>query len=285
METNLAAKNACPCGSGKLRPNCHGASPIDVRDPESGWSYLCFFGFPEFQSEFFDTYKQYFLETLPNMRSLGMEILRQAIPDAGVQADVHALAVLAFATHFEVVLLAGNGFGFGAAKGARGILESLFKIEYLMKHPQKAESYRAGGDQKMWKVFEEAEQQGFDFGRFQLDVKELRKTPKGVKSEWQIDQIARDVGRSLDYTVYRVLSELAHSGPLGVSFRANKVPGSDWPVVALGRSYEWCDLSLYLAHKFLIMIFEAVNDLFALGYAERLAAAPANLERAWQRPQ
>ena len=282
METNPAAENACPCGSGKARPNCHGASPIDVRDPETGWSYLCFFGFPEFQSEFFDTYKQYFLETLPNMRLLGNEILRQAIPDASVQADVHALAVLSFATHFEVVLLAGNGFGFGAAKGARGILESLFIVEYLIKHAHKAESYRARADQKMWKVFEEAEQEGFDLGRFHLDVKELRKKHKDaaqlLRSEkWNIEQIAREIGRSPDYGICRVLSELAHSGPLGASFRAGKVPGSDWPVVALGRSYEWCDLSLYLAHKLLIMIFEAINGLFALGYAGRLAAALENL--------
>jgi hypothetical protein len=266
-----------------LRPDCHGASPIDVRDPESGWSYLCFFGFPEFQSEFFDTYKQYFLGTLPIMRSLGDKILRQAIPDASVQADVHALAVLAFATHLEVVLLAGNGFGFGAAKGARSILESLFIIEYLIKHPQKAESHRARGDQKMWVVFEEAAQQGFDLGRFQLNVNELRKRHKSEK--WHIDQIARDIGRSSEYTIYRVLSELAHSGPLGISFRASEVPGNEGPVVALGRSHEFCDLSLYLAHKFLIMILEAVNDLFDLGYAERLAAGLANLEKAWQRPQ
>lgn len=288
MTVNSAEENRCPCGSGKARPNCHGGSPIDVRDPDSGWSYLCIFGFPEFQADIFNSYREYFLETLPGIRSLGTEILRRAIPDAGVQADVQGLAVLAFATHLEVVLLAGNGFGFGAARGARSILECLFIIEYLIRHPQKIGSHRAKADEKIWKVFEEAKQQGFDFSRFQLDENELSKKRKdaaeSLKSDkWKIEQIARDIGRAQDYTIYRVLSEVAHAGPLGVSFRASKVPGTDWPAVALGASFEWCDLSLYLAHKFLITVLEAVNHLFGLRYAEPLSTALGCLEEAWQR--
>jgi hypothetical protein len=288
MEPNLETQNACPCGSGRMRVNCHGGSPIDVRDPDVAISYLCIFGFPEFQESLFNSYKKYFLATLPSVRSLAMEILRQAIPDPGVEAAVQALAAAAFATHLEVVLLAGNGLGFGAAKSARSLLECLFITEYLIRNPEEAERHKAMGDHSLWRILEKAKERGLNFSRFQLDEKELREKHRVARErfasrEWNFQKIAKDIGREADYdAVYKTLSELVHSSHLGISLRTSNVQGIDWPAVAVGASDQWCDVSLYLGHKFLIQIFEAVNHLFGLNYSERLAAALSDLEKAWQ---
>lgn len=286
MEANVGAPESCPCESGKERLKCHGGSPIDVRDPDASTSSLCIFGFPAFQEGLFESYKEYFLRTLPSVRSLTFEIVRSVIPDAGVQAAVHALASLAFATHLEVVLLAGNGLGFGALKGVRCILECLFIVEYLVQHPEEAERHTATGDDALWRMLGKGKQHGFDLGRFQPYEGQLQEKHRAARErfrsmQWNLEKIAREIGRQAEYdTIYRPLSEFVHPANLGIGFRAQRIQGTDWPVLGLGASDQGCGLSLLLSHKFLILVFEAVSKLFRLDYSERLATSLSELERA-----
>lgn len=288
MESNMEASDVCSCGSGTARARCHGVSPIDVRSPDASISYLCIFGFPEFQEKLYESYKEYFVQALPRLRSLAFEMVRRVAPDAGVEAAVHALAGVALATHLEVVLLAGNGLGFGAAKGVRSILECLFIVEYLILHPEEAERRQATAAYSSWKMLDGAKERGLDLLPFRFNEDELREKHGAAKErfkslQWKFGEIAKKIGREEEYdTIYKTLSELVHSTDLAVSLRAEKAPGSDRPVIVVGACDEFCNFSLYLSHKFLIAIFEAVNRLFGLDFSAQLASALSELEKAWQ---
>jgi hypothetical protein len=93
-------------------------------------------GFPDFHPRVFQEFSRFF-EVLPAVQDALNELLREGHDeiDAG-QHLILNLGILAGTTMMEIVLLSVNGFGPGAMKAARSLLEAAVTAEYIRLHPE-----------------------------------------------------------------------------------------------------------------------------------------------------
>jgi len=93
-------------------------------------------GFPEFQNSVVERYPVFF-ETIPSLQKVLNDLTGEGYKD--ISSEHHLilnLGILAGVTMMELILLAVNGFGPGALKAARSLLEASVTAEYLRLHPE-----------------------------------------------------------------------------------------------------------------------------------------------------
>jgi hypothetical protein len=99
------------------------------------------FGYPEFSQRVYDAYPTFF-GVLPRLAdSLNDLSSRQHPNPEPYQKVILNLALLTGVSMTELVTLAGNGFGLGAMKIARTVMESAINAEYLRRFPEQCELY------------------------------------------------------------------------------------------------------------------------------------------------
>ncbi len=99
------------------------------------------FGFPDFSSQVLDRFPRFF-EVVPRASDSLDAILRRGYPELEpVQKVILNLGILAGNSVMELITLAGNGFGLGAMKIGRTLLETAINAEYLRLMPAECDDY------------------------------------------------------------------------------------------------------------------------------------------------
>src|SRR5713226_7723695 len=99
------------------------------------------FGKPEFAKHVQEEFPKVF-EVLPRVTASVNDLTSRACPEAEPhQRMIVNLGLLAGVSMFELVTLAGNGFGQGAMKIARTVMETAINAEYLRQVPTEFDSY------------------------------------------------------------------------------------------------------------------------------------------------
>lgn len=99
------------------------------------------FGFPSEWKDFHERHKLFF-ERLPNLkRAQEIAFLRAFTPSKISEGVVFFLGRLCGEDFFEILLLCGNGYGFGGMRLLRGMYERAVTARYLHLHPDDAKSF------------------------------------------------------------------------------------------------------------------------------------------------
>jgi hypothetical protein len=108
---------------------------------DSGMSDPLIFGFPE-QWERFKNEHPAFLERWRNLQDLMHgTFARILMADGPEDRVIFILGRCCTEDFFELLLLAGNGYGFGAQKLLRGLYERAVTTAHLIQHPEDVETY------------------------------------------------------------------------------------------------------------------------------------------------
>lgn len=99
------------------------------------------FGNPEYWQQVHGKFPTFF-EIVPRLTDSLNDLTRREHPGAEpYQRVILDLGVLTGVSMWELVTLAGNGFGLGAMKIARTVMESAINAEYLRQYPQECDLY------------------------------------------------------------------------------------------------------------------------------------------------
>jgi hypothetical protein len=99
------------------------------------------FGHPEFSSKVHQAYPKFF-EVVPRLTDSLNDLTGRAYPQPERwQRVILNLGLLTGISAWELVTLAGNGFGQGAMKIARTVLETAINAEYLRRFPTECDAY------------------------------------------------------------------------------------------------------------------------------------------------
>ena len=98
-------------------------------------------GRPKEQARFLKKH-QLFMEKWPNLKkAIDVAFARQVVLSSCVDKVVFALGNLCAEDFSEILLLCGNGYGFGAMKILRGMYERAVTARYLHQHPGEASAF------------------------------------------------------------------------------------------------------------------------------------------------
>jgi Family of unknown function (DUF5677) len=99
------------------------------------------FGFPEFGEHVYKTYEGFFQRIVNLQNALNSATARAYDDVDGCQKVILNLVMLVGVNLMEVVTLVGNGFGQGAMKIVRGLIENSINAEYLRRNPDRCKDY------------------------------------------------------------------------------------------------------------------------------------------------
>jgi hypothetical protein len=99
------------------------------------------FGYPTFSPQVVDSFPRFFEVADRAFRSLDALVTRGYPECEPVQKVILNLGILAGISAQELMVLAGNGFGLGAMKIARTLLETAINAEYLRLFPDECDDY------------------------------------------------------------------------------------------------------------------------------------------------
>lgn len=99
------------------------------------------FGYPEYGVEVHKAFPKFF-EVIPRLTDSLNDLTGRAHPNPEPYHRVILnLGILTAVSMFELVTLAGNGFGLGAMKIARTVMETAINAEYLRRFPAECDLY------------------------------------------------------------------------------------------------------------------------------------------------
>jgi hypothetical protein len=99
------------------------------------------FGYPEYGQQVHDAFPKFF-EVVPRLTDSLNDLTSRAYPKPEpYQRVILNLGMLTAISMFELVTLAGNGFGLGAMKIARTVMETAINAEYLRLFPAECDFY------------------------------------------------------------------------------------------------------------------------------------------------
>jgi hypothetical protein len=99
------------------------------------------FGFPEFGEHVYKQHEDFF-QRIVNLQNALNALITRAYKDVGTcERLILNFAMLVGVSLMEVVTLVGNGFGQGAMKIVRGLIENSINAEYLRQNPDRCKDY------------------------------------------------------------------------------------------------------------------------------------------------
>lgn len=99
------------------------------------------FGHPEYGQQVHDAFPRFF-EIAPRFTDSLNDLTGRAHPNPEpIHRVILNLGILTAISMFELVTLAGNGFGIGAMKIARTVMETAINAEYLRRFPAECDLY------------------------------------------------------------------------------------------------------------------------------------------------
>lgn len=144
------------------------------------------FGFPEEWESYQKRHPQWF-EVKPRLeRIIGMAFTRTALMDTAIEKFVYFYGNLVAEDFMEILLMVGNGYGYGAMKLLRSMFEHTIVLKYLHEHPEELQAFfdydRVQQRKLMYQILE-------IFGKDALPPETIAKTEKQyeeVKSQFTV---------------------------------------------------------------------------------------------------
>lgn len=237
------------------------------------------FGHPKFWKNVHDAYPRFF-EVHPRLVTSFNSIAAKPRPHLNREQKVITnLAQLAGVAMAELVTLAGNGFGTGAMKIARNVLEVSINADYLRVHPDAVNdflewfwveqhrvlTYARQHDPDLLKQFtpEAVQKVEQEFARVHSRF-EKPHNPKEIRSSWcTVDLGTRAVQAHME-RAYRLIN------PFGTQFMHGTLAGMlnhfDLSIsseqIAAPPSLKWCPQALCSGHNCLAMVIHTLELLF-----------------------
>jgi hypothetical protein len=189
----------------------------------------------------------------------------------------------------EVLILAGNGAGVGAAKIARGMFESAVMAEYLRRNPSEVDDYIEFGRVLMWKRVQQYPDEFTPEQRTEVENDYHRVKPRFtnkngiVRNQWNKNSIrfmAAAIGREKQYELpYSIAASMHHGNYEAmishIKRRKNMLSIEELP------SMNWVMQALVSGHTYLLQALETLNVCMQLDFDRRIEVAGMRFQRAW----
>jgi hypothetical protein len=248
-------------------------------------------GFPEFHDSVVQRYPVFF-ETIPALQKVLNDLTGEGYKD--ISSEHHLilnLGILAGVTMMELILLAVNGFGPGALKAARSLLEASVTAEYLRLHPEHYEDFiEFHHIEKFKEVAFLKEYLPDAYGALEPEFVQALETELdrvrdrfGNRRSWCKHDLAEQAKQSGYLESYKLVqpigSGFVHVGPYGMQRRFDK---EDQFRIEVPPSLNWIEQSLVSGH---VLCLGMVHTLIQCFHPEQEATVFAALEndcrRAW----
>lgn len=258
------------------------------------------FGFPDFQPKVREQYRHE-LDAIVSLTQLAVEMLSAAEKKGTepVEQVVSALTRFTLTGMVEVMMLCGNGCGNGAMKIVRGMYESRWMAEYLLRHPEEVQDYFDFSKVLKWRRFQWLLEKKSSHQLDQLTpevlktagakyeaVKERFTSKKGrVRDQWSkktIKEMAAEIGCREEYVApYSIACSIHHANPEGLLIGVETTPEGEvafsWP-----PSMEWVELALLCSHANLLRALHTLCEACQLQFMDRLSTAVNSYARLYR---
>jgi hypothetical protein len=239
-------------------------------------------GCPEFWPEFYKAHavRLRAMEKLTEFINVMFTAAQNKGATEPVERVVDALTRITVTSLDDVIVLCGNGSGTGALKIVRGMFESSTVAEYLRLHPSKVQDYEDFRHVIAWRRYQQVKNVPGDPTLSDDRIDQIQKEYDRVKgrfidakgnerSQWSqlsIKKMASASGRGDQYeSVYSWLSSLHHLSPEGLTAHLESMNGSP--------SLHLTDTALVVAHGYVILALQTLNDCCSLGLGDKLGEA------------
>lgn len=258
------------------------------------------FGNPDFWQQAHDSFPKFWGAISRVTDALNNVTMRRYDNVEPSQKIILNLGMLTGVSAMELITLVGNGFGLGAMKIARTILETTINAEYLRVFPEECENYLEWHwveQHKLLEYMREHMQESLN----ELDPETVARTDQeigrvrfryarvdgGLIGSW----CRRDLGARAAKTgfqeayklIYPMGSKLIH-GTFGALAMHFDVDGDECRI-ALPPSLKYCAQALVGAHMCLLRIVDTVSKVFNVNPFPPLAELIADYEDAWRNYQ
>jgi hypothetical protein len=258
------------------------------------------FGHPDFAKNVQAEFPKLF-EVLPRLSAALNDLTVRAVekPEPH-QRVILNLGLLAGVTMTELVTLAGNGFGQGAIKIARTLMETVVNAEYLRLNPAELDAYLGWAWVEKMKdltymrenlkyllpQFTEAELKTIETNYD--GVRPLFAKPNGdIRSTWSTLNLAnraQRVGLAAMYgRLNRLSSGFIHANISGLTRHFNTKEDIDR--IATPPSLDYCDIALISGHHFTCFVVETLGKTFGWEPVHSIASLLADFNYAWPAPE
>jgi hypothetical protein len=257
------------------------------------------FGNPDFSKTVQSQFQKVF-EVLPRLSAALNDLTGRACEKPETyQRVILNLGLLAGVSMTELVTLAGNGFGQGAMKIARTLMETVVNAEYLRQTPTELDAYLG------WAWVEKKKDLDYLRGNLAyllpqltqadvdtierefLAVRPLFERPGGgIRQSWCNLNLADRASRAGLSEMYRRLNSLSSAfihGTIGGLTRHFDI-GEDKDRIAIPPSLKYCDLALISGHHFTCFMVETLAKTFSWEPVHSIASLIADFQYAWPVP-
>ena len=237
------------------------------------------FGYPEQWARFAKSRKP-FLDRLPRLLELSGKMLnRRWSTDSSTERVVYQTGNLCLEDFREILLLACNGFGFGALKIVRGMFERLVTAQYLHLHPDVRNRYLNFHLISDYKLAREMSTNGLgpeDFS--EAGLAEKKRLRDSVKADYMRPCPTKDCVRTIEgysWSPLDVISmaqkcgpgvrelvaiayyiPMSHTHPTVQSLLARMESGENSITHDSSKSAEWSERAVSVAHNMMLRVLE-----------------------------
>lgn len=250
------------------------------------------FGFPEFWPVVYERFAAAF-DALRVDAAMAQEILSAARAKMRGRAQfvIYMLVQMTATSLEELLILAGNGAGFGAMKLSRGMFESAVMAEYLRQTPREIHDYWDYRYVLLHKRLMQYNGEGISPERaahieanYQRVRTRFQNKDGNLRTQWhrkQIRQMAIAVGRQHQFELPYSIAASMHHG----NFEAMLSHlGSDEENISFDEppSHSWVKQALASGHVYLLQALDTLDTFLELGCAERIEKSGREFERVWK---
>jgi Family of unknown function (DUF5677) len=230
-----------------------------------------------------------FREALARLKTmLETAFLRAVDADDLTKFTIFGLGRLAVEDFFEILLLAVNGYGFGALKLLRPLYERVVTAVYLMRHPDEAQDFVDFAYVNQRKLLNHAKNSGVDVTKYataeqltELEAEYQRVTERLRRNYWSDKNVkvqADEVGLGDLYGMAAFWPTL-HLHTTRAALDARLEVSADGAVFKAGAQRKEADQALGYAHILVVQILYACNEFFSWGLD--MAGVLADVEGCW----
>jgi hypothetical protein len=235
---------------------------------------------------FFTNQYQTFFELVTNSSKALDSVFKQSVPDNREGLTVFMLGKLCVDDFNEIVLLCGNGFGFGALKILRGMFEKVVDAKYLHIHPEEIDNF--------WDFYiVHLQKYGLDRVMKKTDTNwqntvnkfKTRKRKSGsnrTQSSWTLKNLidrAMEVGLNEHITsAYYLPTEFIHTSVIQILSNLRVEP--DGTITQENHSLEtnrnMADVALHMSYFLLLVVLETLIDHYKFDLAAPIVQRSAD---------